>query len=59
MPFAHPIALFQILHYRAAPGGLYNFFLSTSWRIVLSNVNSATNCFNRVFLSRSCFSCRT
>lgn len=59
VPFAHPIALLQILHDRAAPGGLWNFFLSTSWSIVLCNVSSATNCFNRVFSSRSCFNCRT
>src|ERR1039458_412375 len=59
VPFAHSIALFEVLHHRAAPRGLHNFFLSTSCNIVLSNVSSATNCFSRVFSSRSCFSCRT
>src|SRR5271156_1031268 len=59
VPFAHSIALLEVLHHRAAPRGLHNFFLSTSCNIVLSNVSSATNCFSRVFSSRSCFSCRT
>ncbi len=54
VPFAHPVARFQILHQRAAPRGLYHFFRRTSCSIVLSSVSSATNCFSFVFSSRSC-----
>jgi len=57
--FAHTIALLRILHQRTPPRRLYNFLRCTSCNIVLSRVSSASNCFNRVFSSRSCLTWRT
>ena len=55
VPLARPIVIAQVIDQRTAPGGLYNFFRSTSCSIVLSRLSSATNCFSRIFSSCSCF----
>ena len=52
-PLTNPVVAGQVLHHRPTPRGLYHFFESTSWSIALSSVNSATNCFSRVFSSCS------
>jgi hypothetical protein len=57
-PLPYPVRLVPILHHRAAPRGLHNFFDSTSCNIVLSSVSSATSRFSRPFSSCSCLSCR-
>jgi hypothetical protein len=55
VPLARPIVIAQMIDHRTAPRRLQNFFLSTSCSIVLSRLRSATNCFNRLFSSWSCF----
>lgn len=44
----------QLRHQRSFAGGLYSFFASTSCRITLSSVQSATSCLSLRFSSSSC-----